>query len=55
MRRIILLMSVVALAFCWLSLAPTSLAWEFELQGAFNWTHEWYSQQGSKGFLGLTT
>jgi hypothetical protein len=29
-----------------------ALAWEFELQGAFNWTYEWYSQQGSKGFSG---
>jgi len=29
-----------------------ALAWEFELGGAFNWTHEWYSQQGSRGFLG---
>jgi hypothetical protein len=28
------------------------LAWEFELEGAFNWTYEWYGQRGHKGFFG---
>ena len=28
------------------------LAWEFELSGSFNWSYEWYGQQGSKGFFG---
>jgi hypothetical protein len=27
-------------------------AWEYEMQGSFNWTHEWYNQRGSKGFFG---
>lgn len=27
-------------------------AWEFELAGSFNWSHEWYNQQGSSGFFG---
>ncbi|MGO8878387.1 MAG: hypothetical protein ACLQMS_02600, partial [Desulfomonilaceae bacterium] len=27
-------------------------AWEFNLTGTFAWTHEWYNQQGTKGFFG---
>jgi hypothetical protein len=33
------------------SLAP-AYAWEFNLTGTFGWTHEWYNQQGTKGFFG---
>jgi hypothetical protein len=33
------------------SLAP-AYAWEFNLTGTFGWTHEWYNQQGAKGFFG---
>ena len=25
---------------------------EFNLTGTFAWTHEWYNQQGTKGFFG---
>jgi len=31
---------------------PPAHAWEFQLKGTFNWTHEWYNQQGPKGFFG---
>lgn len=31
---------------------PPGWAWEFEMGGSFNWTHEWYSQRGARGFLG---
>ncbi len=34
-----------------LSLTP-AYAWEFDLTGTFAWTHEWYNQQGTKGFFG---
>lgn len=27
-------------------------AWEFQLKGAFCWSHEWFNQQGPKGFFG---
>ena len=27
-------------------------AWELDLKGTFAWSHEWYNQQGSKGFFG---
>lgn len=29
-----------------------AMAWEFELAGSFNWTYEWYNQNGHKGFFG---
>ena len=35
-----------------LSRLCSALAWEFELAGSFNWTYEFYSQRGSKGFFG---
>jgi hypothetical protein len=34
-----------------LFVAPAA-AWEFHLAGSFNWTHEWYTQRGAKGFFG---
>ncbi len=34
-----------------MSLTP-AYAWEFNLKGTFAWTHEWYDQQGAKGFFG---
>jgi hypothetical protein len=52
MRRIIFLVSVVVSILCLPFLALPSLAWEFELTGAFNWYHEFYSQQGARGFFG---
>jgi hypothetical protein len=52
MRRIIFLVSVVVSMSCLPFLALPSFAWEFELAGSFNWTYEWYSQRGSKGFFG---
>jgi len=33
-------------------LVGQSAAWEFDLQGTFQWSHEWYNQQGTQGFLG---
>ncbi len=42
------MVSILCLPF----LALPSLAWEFELTGVFNWYHEWYSQQGARGFFG---
>ena len=52
MRGIRFSIQCVALGVCICFVASPSLAWEFELAGAFNWAHEWYSQQGSRGFLG---
>jgi hypothetical protein len=34
------------------ALSGPAVAWEFGMTGSFNWTHEWYNQQGSKGFFG---
>lgn len=52
MRGIRCLSYGVVLLVCLFFSSSPALAWEFELGGAFNWTHEWYSQQGSGGFLG---
>jgi hypothetical protein len=52
MRRIRFLVSLLGLWTCLPFFAPPALGWEFELAGSFNWTYEWYSQQGSKGFFG---
>jgi len=43
--------SVVVVIFMALVSLP-AFAWEFELTGSFNWNYEWYTQRGSKGFLG---
>jgi hypothetical protein len=42
--------SLLAICLCF-SVLPAQ-AWDFELAGAFNWTYEFYSQSGSKGFFG---
>lgn len=42
--------AVFIICFCISSLSAG--AWEFELAGSFNWTYEWYTQQGAKGFFG---
>ena len=34
------------------ALSGPAYAWEFQLKGAFAWSHEWYNQQGTKGFFG---
>ena len=52
MRKIRFLVSLLVLGTCLPFLAPPALGWEFELAGSFNWTYEWYSQRGSKGFFG---
>jgi hypothetical protein len=46
------LFSVGVLAVCLSLTAVSAQAWELELTGGFNWTHEWYTQCGSKGFFG---
>jgi len=33
-------------------ITPPASAWQLELKGSFNWTYEFYSQTGSKGFFG---
>ncbi|MBI4963418.1 MAG: hypothetical protein HY913_09080 [Desulfomonile tiedjei] len=53
MREVKGLLSAVFLAVYLCFSGPAAQAWEFQLEGAFSWTHEWYSQQGTKGFLGL--
>jgi hypothetical protein len=52
MQTIRFLIRSMLLGMCILFFASAAFAWEFQLTGAFNWTHEWYSQQGSKGFFG---
>jgi hypothetical protein len=52
MRRVHFLRLAVFLALSLLFLALPAWGWEFELSGSFNWTYEWYSQRGGKGFFG---
>lgn len=52
MRKIRLLTQLVFLGIWFCLFASPSFAWEFELAGAFNWTHEWYNQRGTRGFFG---
>jgi len=52
MLRIKSLVSLLVLGTCLPFFAPPALGWEFELAGSFNWTYEWYSQKGAKGFFG---
>jgi hypothetical protein len=52
MRRIRLLSPLVVLGIWLCPFTSASFAWEFELAGAFHWTHEWYSQRGARGFFG---
>lgn len=47
-----LISAVVALAWSAFFTASPGLAWEFEMGGSFNWTHEWYTQRGARGFFG---
>ncbi|MBI5248028.1 MAG: hypothetical protein HY912_00915 [Desulfomonile tiedjei] len=52
MLKIKFMALLAALGICLPFLSTPSFAWELELTGSFNWTHEWYSQQGTRGFLG---
>lgn len=52
MRRVVCLLITISLGLCVLFCTLPVHAWEFEVTGAFNWTHEWYVQQGSNGFFG---
>ncbi len=52
MARIRFIFRSILFGMCVLFSASAASAWELGLAGAFNWTHEWYSQLGSKGFFG---
>jgi hypothetical protein len=52
MRGTRCLFSAALLAICLCFSVLSAQAWEFELAGSFNWTYEFYSQSGSKGFFG---
>jgi hypothetical protein len=52
MRETRCLLSAIVLVGCLCFSILPAQAWEFELAGSFNWTYEWYSQQGAKGFFG---
>lgn len=52
MRRINVFVRTILLGICLSLVTSTALAWEIQLTGAFNWSHEWYCQQGPKGFFG---
>jgi hypothetical protein len=52
MRGTRCLFSAALLAACICFSVLSAQAWEFELAGSFNWTYEFYSQSGNKGFFG---
>lgn len=41
-----------ALVLCAVLCSFPSVAWELSVTGSFNWTSQWYSQRGPKGFFG---
>ena len=53
MKRIhVYMLAVLMLASNMTLVGSSASAWEFEMAGSFNWSHEWYNQTGTKGFFG---
>jgi hypothetical protein len=46
-----MLFAIIAMQVLALS-ATAAFGWELEMGGSFNWTYEWYGQQGAQGFFG---
>jgi hypothetical protein len=52
MSSVRLLSVVIGLLLCAILCGSPAWAWEFRLDGAYNFVYEYYGQQGAKGFFG---
>ena len=52
MQRIRFLILLLAVGVSTACFAPSAFGWEFNMGVSFNWTYEWYDQQGHSGFFG---
>jgi hypothetical protein len=47
LKRELVLVSILVLI-----LSSVSFSWDFSMDGQFNWTYQWFSQTGHRGFFG---